>query len=71
MTDYTPIVAFCESRIQSLDRQIKSNEAISILAQARKDELQCIVTLCSGLNNQERLIEEAIGLRCHVSEVPS
>lgn len=62
MTDYSPVVAFCQARVQSLDRQIKSQEAIAILAQARKDELECIVTLCNGLNAQERIIEEAIGL---------
>lgn len=71
MTDYSPLTAFCEARIAQLDREINRNpdDLTVCLPKARKNELEAIVSLCRGLNHQEKLLEQALGLKCHVSDV--
>lgn len=71
MTDYSPVIAFAQSRIETLCREIARNpdDLTVCIPKARVNELETIVALCTGLNQQERMIEEAIGLPCGVREI--
>lgn len=79
MTDYTPVTAFCEARIESIERDnaayraLENKEFADDLRHLQRisvaEELRGIITLCNGLNFNERAIEQAIGLPCSVKEV--
>lgn len=70
MTDYSAIAAFCLARIDRLDRQIEVSFGVAVpLLISRRDELTSIVTLIKGLNQQEKMLEEALGLNFQVREV--
>lgn len=79
MTDYSPVTAFCEARLESIERDNAAYRSLEIKDFASDlrhlqrisvaEELRGIITLCNGLNFNERTIERAIGLPCSVKEV--
>lgn len=56
---YSPIIAFAKSRLEMIDKfpgqQYQDD--------ARRDELGMIVRLCEGMNQQDDLINNALGLK--------
>jgi hypothetical protein len=60
--DYSPVIAFCESRIGTLRGQLDAGLPSPAALIARIDELTMIVTLCKGLQSQEDMLRKQLGL---------
>jgi len=62
MSDYSPVVAFCESRIETLKSHKRFAVGLTAEDEARIDELTMIVTLCRGLQKTDDMLRKQLGL---------